>query len=63
MFSADQTSKGWRLIAMVAVLLLSAGNVWRGFKNKRNRDEYLKLHASPTQRVKDHLRTELPAGD
>ena len=58
--SADSTPK-WRLIGLIAYLTFMAGGFWRGIKDKKNHDEYLKLHPSPTQRVKDHLKTELPA--
>jgi hypothetical protein len=59
--SADNTPKSWRAIGLVAYLTFVIGGLCRGMKGKRNRDEYLKLHPSPTQRVKDHLKTELPA--
>ena len=35
-------------------LLAAAG--WRAFIDKRNRREYLKLHPSPAERVKSHIK-------
>ncbi len=59
--SADQTPKSWRLVGLLAYLIFIFGGVWRGIKDKRNRDEYLRLHPLPAQRVKNHLKTDLPA--
>jgi hypothetical protein len=59
--SADSTPKSWRLIGLFAYLTFMAGGLWRGIKDKRNRDEYLKLHPSPPQSGRDHPTAELPA--
>jgi hypothetical protein len=40
-----------------AVLLLSAASVLNAQRNVRNDREYLKLHPSPIERVKEHIRS------
>ena len=47
--SADSTPKSWRLVALSAYLIFTLGTIWYGIKQKRIRDEHLKLH--PTLRA------------
>jgi len=53
----DHVPKSYRLAGLAAYLLFMAGGVWKGFRDKRDRSEYLKLNPPITERVKDHIRS------
>jgi len=59
-FGADRIPTSYRTMVFAArfaaFLLFMAGTVWKGLRNKRDRDEYLKLNPSVTDRVKAHIR-------
>ena len=47
--TADSTPRSWRFVALSAYLVFTLGTIWYGIKQKRIRDEHLKLH--PTLRA------------
>ncbi len=60
--SADFAPRNWRFIGMIAFVGYSVGTTWGMLRRSRAQAEYLKLHPSPSQRVKDHLKTGAPGG-
>ena len=55
-FALDHAPMSYRIMGFAAFLLFAAGGVWKGFRNKKDHDEYLKLNPSVTDRVKAHIR-------
>jgi hypothetical protein len=55
-FAGGHPPMSYRIMGSAALLLFMAGGIWRGFRNKKNHDEYLKLRPPVTGRVKAHIR-------
>ena len=53
----DHVLKSYRLAGLAAYVLFMTGSVWKGFRDKRDCSEYLKLNPPVTERVKDHFRS------
>jgi hypothetical protein len=52
----DHLPKSYRFAGLVAFLLFQAGTVWKARREKKYRDEYLRLNPGPAERVKNHLK-------
>jgi len=49
------------MMGLASFLIVLVGNAWKACRNKRDHDEYLKLHGSVTERVKRHIKPDVQA--
>jgi hypothetical protein len=54
----DHVPMSYRFAGLLAFFLFQAGTFWKARREKKNRDEYLKLNLGPAERVKNHLKTD-----
>jgi len=54
--TADFAPRGYRLAGLAAFFLFTIAGTWSGIRSARNDREYRKVHPTPVDRVKDHLK-------
>ncbi len=54
--TADFAPRNYRLVGSAAFVVYLIAVVWNGIRNARNYREYRRLHPTPTDRVKEHLK-------
>ena len=52
----DRVPRGYRFAVLAAFVLFQTGTVWKGKRERKHREEYLKLNPPQTEHVKAHIK-------